>query len=192
MRKLLLSAAALLALTTASYAAPVVVSDLGADPTSASGNFIQSLNGVTTPFSDEFTFSLTHASNFVIAGVQNSFAQTSDFISNFGASVFNVGADGTINTADDFAVIIGGPPVACQFNPNCQVIAGSAFLPGGSYYVDVTGTGGGTSGFQGGVAAVAAVPEPSTWAMMLLGFAGIVVMGAKNRRRNNGTAFRLV
>ena len=30
---------------------------------------------------------------------------------------------------------------------------------------------------------VAAVPEPSTWAMMLLGFAGIVVMGARNRRR---------
>ena len=39
--------------------------------------------------------------------------------------------------------------------------------------------------------AVAAVPEPSTWAMMILGFAGIVVMGAK-RRREGGAAFRLV
>ena len=39
---------------------------------------------------------------------------------------------------------------------------------------------------------VAAVPEPSTWAMMLLGFAGIVVMGARARRRGEGAAFRLV
>ena len=36
----------------------------------------------------------------------------------------------------------------------------------------------------------AAVPEPSTWAMMLLGFAGIVFMGARNRRRE-GHPFRL-
>jgi hypothetical protein len=39
--------------------------------------------------------------------------------------------------------------------------------------------------------AVDGVPEPSTWAMMLLGFAGIVVMGAK-RRREGGAAFRIV
>jgi hypothetical protein len=182
MRHLILPAAALLAMTVAGHAAPVVVGDLGADPTSASGNFIQSLNGVTTPFSDEFTFSLSHSSNFVIAGVQNSFAQPSDFITNFGASVFNVGADGLINTADDFAVIVGGPAVPCQFNPACQVIAGSAFLAGGNYYVDITGTGGGTSGFQGGVAAVAAVPEPATWAMMLLGFVGVGLFGMRKKK----------
>jgi PEP-CTERM motif len=40
-------------------------------------------------------------------------------------------------------------------------------------------------------ATVAAVPEPSTWAMMILGFCGIVVMGARNKRKNgNGQAFR--
>jgi hypothetical protein len=38
---------------------------------------------------------------------------------------------------------------------------------------------------------VGAVPEASTWAMMLLGFAGIVVMGAK-RRREGDAAFRIV
>jgi len=41
------------------------------------------------------------------------------------------------------------------------------------------------------VTVTAAVPEPSTWAMMLLGFAGIVTMAAK-RRRDTGRAFRLV
>jgi hypothetical protein len=40
-------------------------------------------------------------------------------------------------------------------------------------------------------AQVAAVPEPSTWAMMILGFAGIVFMGAKRRRENNHRAFRV-
>ena len=40
-------------------------------------------------------------------------------------------------------------------------------------------------------AVAGAVPEASTWAMMLLGFCGIVVMGAK-RRREGGAAFRLV
>ena len=40
-------------------------------------------------------------------------------------------------------------------------------------------------------ATVAAVPEPSTWAMMILGFCGIVVMGARNKRKNGNTqAFR--
>ena len=40
-------------------------------------------------------------------------------------------------------------------------------------------------------ATVAAVPEPSTWAMMIIGFAGIVFMGAR-KRREGGAAFRLV
>ena len=36
---------------------------------------------------------------------------------------------------------------------------------------------------------VAAVPEPATWAMMLLGFIGVGTMGL--RRRRNGAAFRI-
>jgi hypothetical protein len=37
---------------------------------------------------------------------------------------------------------------------------------------------------------VAAVPEPSTWAMMILGFAGVGFM-ASRRKRSSGLAFRL-
>lgn len=43
--------------------------------------------------------------------------------------------------------------------------------------------------FEYSLRAVNGVPEPSTWAMLILGFAGVVVMGARNRRRE-GT-FRL-
>ena len=39
---------------------------------------------------------------------------------------------------------------------------------------------------------IAAVPEPSTWAMMILGFCGIVVMGARNKRKNGNALERPV
>jgi hypothetical protein len=162
MRKLLLATAAMLALAVPASAN--IIADLGTDPTSASGNFIRSLPGVTTSFDDQYTFLLDAGTFFTIAGVQNSFAQSSDFITNFAASVYNYGANGIFEGnlpghGDDVAVIVGGAPVPCQFNPACQVIAGSAFLPGANYYADISGIGGGTSGYQGGVA-VAAVPGP--------------------------------
>ena len=48
----------------------------------------------------------------------------------------------------------------------------------------------GTGNFNGGIdISVAAVPEPATWAMVILGFAGVAFMGM--RRRREGTAFRL-
>ena len=57
----------------------------------------------------------------------------------------------------------------------------------------ITDPGGAVGEFNGGidVSVTAAVPEPSTWAMMLLGFCGITFMAAK-RRRDTGRAFRLV
>jgi len=38
----------------------------------------------------------------------------------------------------------------------------------------------------------AAVPEASTWAMMMLGFMGVVFMGARKRRQSDKPAFRFV
>jgi hypothetical protein len=35
----------------------------------------------------------------------------------------------------------------------------------------------------------AAIPEPSTWAMLILGFAGVGFMAY--RRKNQGSAFRI-
>jgi hypothetical protein len=42
----------------------------------------------------------------------------------------------------------------------------------------------------GGFSTVGAVPEPSTWAMMILGFAGVGFLAY--RRRGQGQALRLV
>lgn len=182
--KLLYATATLLALTTASPAA--IIQSLGPNPTSASGTFENNVGG--TIFDDQYTFTLTGVTNFTIAGVQNVYAQPSDFITNFDANIYNYGPNGIFEgtlpgNGDDVLVINGGPPVACSGNPNCQVIAGSATLIGGSYYAEVTGTGSGTSGYTGGVATVAEpVPEASTWIMMLLGFA-VLGLGAYRRAK---------
>ncbi len=50
---------------------------------------------------------------------------------------------------------------------------------GGTFQTDIAAT----------TAAISAVPEPSTWAMMILGFAGIGLMAY--RRKRNGPALRL-
>ncbi|MBV8792155.1 MAG: PEP-CTERM sorting domain-containing protein [Pseudolabrys sp.] len=42
----------------------------------------------------------------------------------------------------------------------------------------------------GSAAAVAAVPEPSTWAMMVLGFAGLGLISYRRTRRKSGLNFR--
>ena len=48
--------------------------------------------------------------------------------------------------------------------------------------------GDGTTGPIGAIGAVGSVPEPSTWAMMILGFMGVGFMAY---RRKNQTSFRL-
>ena len=191
MRKLLLAATALLSMTVASQAA--FVNTLGNNPTSATGHFSNSVNGTT--FVDDFTFTLSGAPQFVaFASATNDFASNPgpDFISNFTGQLFSFGADLLPFTADDIAQSGIATPHPCADNPgNCQALSGSAVLAAGGYYLQFTGTGGGTAGYGGDLttAAVAAVPEPATWFMMILGFAGVGLLGL--RRRREGQAFRL-
>lgn len=53
------------------------------------------------------------------------------------------------------------------------------YLPGGTYTLHIQGTRGMNTSYQGGIA-FAAVPEPATWGMMLMGFGAI---GFAMRRR---------
>ena len=65
-------------------------------------------------------------------------------------------------------------------------LANQSLVPGGNNSLIVTGTSGGGASFTGNLAfsQVAAIPEPATWMMMLLGFAGI---GFTMRRKNKST-----
>ena len=187
MRKLLLAATALVGLA-ASPASAAIIADLGVNPTSAQGAFSNTVGGTT--FDDQYTFQLVGGPLFLtIASATNVFPNPTDFITGFTGSVFQ--QVGEIGGGDDILVI---GPVAATANcgANCQGFGGSALLGPGNYYLDIAGTGGGTSGYGGNLSAtqIGAVPEPATWAMMLLGFAGVGFMAY--RRRNQNTAFRLV
>ena len=55
--------------------------------------------------------------------------------------------------------------------------------------------GGSAAGYGGNLTTsplVAPIPEASTWAMMILGFLGVGLMGLRKARQNGGTAFRVV
>jgi hypothetical protein len=187
MRKLLLAATALFGLA-ASPASAAVILDLGVNPTSATGSFNHAVGGTT--FDDQYTFQLVGGETFLtIASVTNNFASASSQITGFTGSVFQI--VGEIGGADDILVI---GPVAATANcgANCQGFGGSAILAAGNYYLDLEGTGGGTAGYGGTLSTtqVGAVPEPATWAMMILGFAGVGFMAY--RRRNQTAAFRMV
>jgi len=174
-KRLLLTAAAVLALSAPSHAA--VIADLGVNPTSGQGAFNNTVGGGA--FDDQYTFQLFGAPQFLtIASATNVFPRATDFITDFSASVFlQVGA---IGGGDDVEVI-GPVPATANCGDNCQGFGGSAVLNAGNYYLDISGIGGGTSGY-GGDLAVAAVPEASTWAMMLAGFAGVGFMAYRRRR----------
>ena len=172
MKRLLLAAGALLVMSTAGNAA--VILDLGVNPTSAQGAFDQHRG--RRAFDDQFTFQLVGGPQFLtIASVTNVFPNPTDFITDFTGSVFQqVGVPG----GGDDILVIGPVAATANCGLDCQGFAGSALLNAGNYYLDLTGTGGGTSGY-GGNLAVSAVPEPSTWAMMLLGFFGLGFMSLR-------------
>ena len=143
-------------------------------------------------FADQWTFQLVGAEQFLtIASATNVFPQISDFITNFNGSVFQIigAVDASPGFGDDTLVLgpaFGGPGCGA----NCQIFGGSAILDAGDYYLNIAGTAGSTAGYGGNLAtaAIGAVPEPSTWAMMILGFAGVGFMAY--RRKKQG-AFRI-
>ena len=173
MKRALLAGAALLAMTVAGQAATIAT--LGVNPNSATGHFSAAVPG-TAAFDDFVTFQLVGTQFITFASVTNDFAcstatgacanptDSTDYIRNFTGQLFQqVGDPGG---GDDIA---RGPlvaAIACPENPTgCQVLAGSAILEGGSYYLEITGIGGGTSGFGGNLTTreLAAVPGSRTF-----------------------------
>ena len=185
LRKLLLGGTLLLGTTLAAPAA--TIANLGANPDSITGAFKSALGGTggtgTGLFSDTFDFSLVGGPAFLtIASATNVYAKASDFITNFEGSVWFT--NNTASTADDIAVIGPVAATACPVTPNCQGFAGSTLLTlVGDYYLKLTGTGGGTSGY-GGNLAIAEVPIPPAAALFGLGLLGLGLL----RKRKNTAA----
>jgi len=143
--------------------------DVGINPTSANGHFSNDVGGGF--FSDQITFQLVGGPQFVtFASATNDFVEPEDFITGFTGQLFQqIGAPGG---GDDIAVNALVPAVPCQQNPTgCQILAGSATLDPGLYFLNIEGTGGGTSGY-GGNLTTAAVPGPIAGA----GLPGLILL----------------
>ena len=187
-RNLLFATAVLAAMTAPANAA--TVDNLGINPNSITGAFSSISFGGTGktgsgPFDDQILFQLVGGPAFLtIASVTNVFAQASDFITNFKGEVLFLGADGVLggSGANADTVVIGPTSAtACPLTPNCQGFAGSAILTlVGNYALDLSGTGGGTSGY-GGNLAVAQVPLPGALALFA---SGLVGLGLLRRRKS--------
>jgi hypothetical protein len=187
MRKLVLAAVGLLLMTLPSQA--LLIKDLGNNPNSATGHFSNSVLGTT--FEDQYLFHLVGGPSFItFASATNDFTSVTDFITNFTGQLFYAGANGVIGGGDDVAfgpIVNAGP---CFGNPaGCQILAGSAVLGVGNYYLDIKGTGGGTAGYGGDLTvSPAAVPGPIVGA----GIPGIIAAAfgliGLARRRKNATA----
>lgn len=175
LRTLLYATATTLALAVPANAA--VIDNLGINPTSSSGDFSNSVGGGL--FFDQFTFQLVGTSFVAITSATNVYPQASDFIAGFTGSVYE--QVGAVGGGDD--ILRFGPELAqaCIIQPSCQVLAGSGILEAGAYYLQISGFGGGTSGY-GGNLAVAEVPAPAAGPLFLSGLLGL---GWLFRRRKN-------
>jgi hypothetical protein len=156
-------AAAVCGVASAASAAiiPVTFSAVGSDG-SFSGTFGDT--GITNPtFTDTFTFTLPTglASSTVSSTFQGATTDVNFTSVTLNGTQFNVGAAGK----NEFG-----------FLDNLPVTNGTQTLI-------VSGTSAGNGSFAGTIAfAPRAVPEPATWALMILGFGGVGGM-VRNRRR---------
>jgi hypothetical protein len=118
-------------------------------------------SGMTNPFTETLTFTNTEAGLYVLSLVT------------------------TISTVDFTSAILTGPSgplnLSIQFNdPNLERwTTPETGLLAGQYTLTIMGNTG-PNGVMGGHIDIRAVPEPATWAMMLLGFGAV---GFTLRRR---------
>jgi len=189
MRKLVLAAASAAALalsSTAANAAALVTTPSTLTPPASGffGNFLTNPGTGAFNFSDSFTFTIGGSANALTDSQISTFllnsTQNVSFLTTQGCPGCGIWVDGTAVT----------PPanpalhfVQTQFDPLPETWAlNPVVLAAGSHTIFANGTLFGPTGSYSGTINVQAVPEPATWAMMLLGFAGI---GMVLRRRRH-------
>lgn len=127
----------------------------------------------TSPFTDIFNFTLDTAGRF--AATLSSTAVSSATNVNFSRVVLTGPG---LGAGIDFTPIISG---VVEFRT-----LSSTLLSAGSYTLSVAGTSGNEGSYAGDLS-FAAVPEPATWGLMILGFG---MVGGAMRRRAVKTAVR--
>jgi PEP-CTERM motif len=153
-------------LSTAAFASTTVLGNL--DPNDSAGFSDLNATGV---FADAATFDLTVSADTAVSAtiaVTNRFQFTPGTLRLFSGSPFS----GTL--LDSAALTFGGSAYTASFTDP---------LGPGIYYAEITGrVNARLLGVGGTVTTTTAIPEPSTWAMMLLGFAGLGYAGFRKAR----------
>jgi hypothetical protein len=143
--------------------------------TGPSGTFgddnVTCATGVVAPCSFTRTFSFLSPAGFNLASL--------DITSNFTGT-------NTIANIDFSSVTFNGTPfnILSTGQQEFRNLLNQTLVAGGNNTIAISGTTGGNAAFSGTIsfASAAAVPEPGTWLMMLLGFGA---MGYSMRRRRS-------
>ena len=183
MRKLVLAAAAATALigvaTTANAASTVVgpVPVVLTPPSSAL--FGSNITGGPTSFDDTFTFTIAGQAGFTDAQVSTLLLNKSQNI-----DFTYLALDNWVTTVTD-GVATGGvfTKTSTDPKPETWAILDPVYLTVGDHTLHFMGNLIGPNGsYSGTINVQAAVPEPATWGMMLLGF-GAMGMAMRRRRK---------
>jgi hypothetical protein len=171
MNKLILAAAAsvaALALPSAANAAQFLTIT---GPSGTFGDDQVACGGAAGPCSFTRTFSFITPAGFNLTSVDISSIATMNPMTNIDFSSV------TLNGVDFTTITTGTQEFRNLLN--------QALVTGGNNILNVTGTTGGNAAFSGNLsfASTSAVPEPGTWAMMLVGFGAV---GYSMRRRKVG------
>ena len=170
--KLTVVAAMLAGMSVGANAATTDIGTVSSNPTTFGGT----VSGSGVAFSDIFTFDISqNTTSFSVVDVPLSVGGLNYDGILTGLSLFSAGANGIVGGGDDTLLQSSTSPGGDSLTLNYdQPLSGASFIT-------VTGLSNGTAGaiYAG---AVAAIPEPETYAMLL---AGLGLMGAVVRRRSN-------
>lgn len=146
----------------------VLSSGTGAQPFQTTGNYLSVLGGGT----ENVTFSARTSFSFFWGSIDSYNTITL--------------SDGVSYTGTQIANMFGGAANGCQTLTDCN------------RYVTFTDTGGTLTGFSLSSAQnsfeitnISAVPEPATWAMMILGFLGLGFLGYRKSSGSSNPTFRM-
>lgn len=181
MNKLILAAAFLAATAAPSAAAVVTVANVGSILNQSVALPAEATPGSGIPFSQFFEFSLP-TREIVTASISDSGILNEKIISGVLSLNDQTGTSGpplniptgSLIDSSPFTNTLGGQ----------EATAGPDILNAGNYFAEVSGSSGSSPiklAIDGTITS-SAVPEPSTWAMIVIGF-GFIAWGASTRKR---------
>ncbi len=178
--KVAAAALAAAAFSAPAYAVPTISCDSATNASSCTFGNPTAADGVVSPFTDMFTFTIAFAKK--LNGTLNSAISGPRSDVNFGTNGTRLFGPGLPASG-----LIWSPGVGSG-NPEFRSIT-NKLLTAGTYTLSVRGTSQ-PNGSYSGALSLGAVPEPATWAFMILGFG--LVGGALRRRKavtNTGVSF---